>query len=68
MGVEVRPTPSWQGRYLASLSDEELLYAIKFCSTNYTELSRWAPVLIWSYFSGLLADLTIEQAKRLKGK
>jgi hypothetical protein len=64
MDVETRTT--WRGKDFKLLTDEELLHAIKFCSDNYNELNKWAPISVWSYFSALLADLTIEQVRRLK--
>ena len=56
---------SWRGRKPANLTDVELEEAIVFAQTSYDELKEWAPIAIWSFFNGMLADLTVEKVRRL---
>lgn len=61
------PTIRWRNRPSASLTAEELSEAMEFCQIAYEETRQWAPVAVWACFSTLLADLTVEQAKRTSG-
>lgn len=57
---------SWRNRDPASMTEAEMDEALAFCSAAYDEVREWAPVAVWAFFAAVRADLTVEQAKRLK--
>lgn len=63
MGLD-SPQVTWRNRTLSSLTVDELDEGIEFCQIAYNECKHWAPAHVWALFSTVLADMTIERAKR----
>lgn len=62
---EMRPTPTWRGRPLAELNDQELSDAAAFSERACEVTREHAPKAVWAFFASALSDLTVEQARRL---
>lgn len=63
--LEKRPAPTWGGRPLSDLTDQEVALALSL-SAQVSEITReHAPKPVWAFFASALSDLTVEQARRM---